>query len=87
MEEKIDTSYTIYLEDQLLDDGDVRVGQSYVHYNLEKDNSVLPAKALEEDQAIDKGIIKSNQTINYKMRLWFSSNIPQSEKIKYLKLN
>ena len=57
---KIDTSYTIYLEDQPLGDGDVRVGQSYVHYNLEKDNSVLPAKALEEDQAIDKGIIKSN---------------------------
>ena len=82
---KIDTSYTIYLEDQPLDDGDVRVGQSYVHYNLEKDNSVLPAKALEGDQAIDKGIIKSNQTINYKMRLWFSSDIPQSEENKVFK--
>lgn len=82
---KIDTSYTIYLEDQPLDDGDVRVGQSYVHYNLEKDDSVLPAKALEGDQAIDKGIIKSNQTINYKMRLWFSSDIPQSEENKIFK--
>ena len=85
MEEKIDTSYTIYLEDQPLGDGDVRVGQSYVHYNLEKDNSVLPAKALEGDQAIDKGIINSNQTINYKMRLWFSSDIPQSEENKVFK--
>ena len=82
---KIDTSYTIYLEDQPLDDGDERVGQSYVHYNLEKDDSVLPAKALEGDQAIDKGIIKSNQTINYKMRLWFSSDIPQSEENKVFK--
>ena len=81
----IDSAYTIYLEDQPLDNGDIRVGQSYVHYNLEKDRSVLPAKALEGDQAIDKGIIKKNQTINYKMRLWFANNIPQSEENKVFK--
>ena len=81
----IDSAYTIYLEDQPLNDGDIRVGQSYVHYNLEKDSSVLPAKALEGDQAIDKGIIKKNQTINYKMRLWFASDIPQSEENKVFK--
>ena len=81
----IDSAYTIYLEDQPLDDGDIRVGQSYVHYNLEKDSSVLPAKALEGDQAIDKGIIKKNQTINYKMRLWFANDIPQSEENKVFK--
>ena len=82
----LDSSYTIYLENQPLDDGDIRVGQSYVHYNLEKDSSVLPAKALEGDQAIDKGIIKKNQTINYKMRLWFASDIPQSEENKVFKV-
>ena len=81
----IDSAYTIYLEDQPLDDGDIRVGQSYVHYHLEKGSSVLPAKALEGDQAIDKGIIKKNQTINYKMRLWFASDIPQSEENKVFK--
>ena len=81
----IDSAYTIYLEDQPLDNGDIRVGQSYVHYNLEKDSSVLPAKALEGDQAIDKGIIKNKQTINYKMRLWFASDIPQSEENKVFK--
>ena len=81
----IDSAYTIYLEDQPLDNGDIRVGQSYVHYNLEKDSSILPAKALEGDQAIDKGIIKKKQTINYKMRLWFASDIPQSEENKVFK--
>ena len=81
----IDSAYTIYLEDQPLDNGDIRVGQSYVHYNLEKDSSVLPTKALEGDQAIDKGIIKKNQTINYKMRLWFANDIPQSEENKVFK--
>ena len=82
----IDSAYTIYLEDQPLDNGDIRVGQSYVHYNLEKDSSILPAKALEGDQAIDKGIIKKNQTINYKMRLWFANDIPQSEENKVFKV-
>ena len=81
----IDSAYTIYLEDQPLDNGDIRVGQSYVHYNLEKDSSILPAKALEGDQAIDKGIIKKNQIINYKMRLWFANDIPQSEENKVFK--
>ena len=81
----IDSAYTIYLEDQPLDNGDIRVGQSYVHYNLEKDSSVLPVKALKGDQAIDKGIIKNNQTINYKMRLWFANDIPQSEENKVFK--
>ena len=37
----IDSAYTIYLEDQPLDEGDVRVGQGYVRYNLEKDNYYL----------------------------------------------
>ena len=81
----LDSSYTIYLENQPLDEGDIRVNSNYVRYNLEKDSSVLPAKALEGDQAIDKGIIKKNQTINYKMRLWFVNDIPQSEENKVFK--
>ena len=81
----LDSSYTIYLENQPLDEGDIRVNSNYVRYNLEKDSSVLPAKALEGDQAIDKGIIKKNQTINYKMRLWFASDIPQGEENKVFK--
>jgi len=52
-----------------------------------KNNGVIDsaAKALEGDQAIDKGIIKKNQTINYKMRLWFANDIPQSEENKVFK--
>ena len=81
----LDSSYTIYLENQPLDEGDTRVNSNYVRYNLEKDNSVLQPDSLEGDQAIDKGIIKKNQTINYKMRLWFASDIPQSEENKVFK--
>ena len=81
----LDSSYTIYLENQPLDEGDTRVNSNYVRYNLEKDNSVLQPDSLEGDQAIDKGIIKKNQTINYKMRLWFANDIPQSEENKVFK--
>ena len=81
----LDSSYTIYLENQPLDEGDIRVNSNYVRYNLEKDSSVLQPSSLEGDQAIDKGIIKKNQTINYKMRLWFASDIPQSEENKVFK--
>ena len=81
----LDSSYTIYLENQPLDEGDIRVNSNYVRYNLEKDSSVLQPASLEGDQAIDKGIIKKNQTINYKMRLWFASDIPQSEENKVFK--
>ena len=81
----LDSSYTIYLENQPLDEGDTRVNSSYVRYNLEKDSSVLQPSSLEGDQAIDKGVIKKNQTINYKMRLWFASDIPQSEENKVFK--
>ena len=79
------SSYTIYLENQSLDEGDTRVNSNYVRYNLEKDNSVLQPTFLDGDQAIDKGIIKKNQTINYKMRLWFANDIPQSEENKVFK--
>ena len=82
----LDSSYTIYLENQPLDEGDIRVNSNYVRYNLEKDSSVLQPSTLEGDQAIDKGIIKKNQTINYKMRLWFASDIPQSEENKVFKV-
>ena len=81
----LDSSYTIYLENQPLDEGDTRVNSNYVRYNLEKDNSVLQPDSLDGDQAIDKGIIKKNQIINYKMRLWFANDIPQSEENKVFK--
>ncbi len=82
----LDSSYTIYLENQSLDEGDTRVNSNYVRYNLEKDSSVLQPSSLNGDQAIDKGIIKKNQTINYKMRLWFANDIPQSEENKVFKV-
>ena len=82
---KVASSYTIYLDNQPLDDGDVRIDQKYVHYSLERDNSNNIAKALTGEQKLESGIINSGQTINYKLRLWFSSDMPAEEENKVFK--
>lgn len=82
---KVASQYTIYLDDQPLDDGDVRINQKYIHYSLEKDKSNNIAKSLTGDQKLETGIIKSKQTINYKLRLWFSSDMTIEEENKVFK--
>ncbi len=82
---KVASSYTIYLDNQPLDDGDVRIDQKYVHYSLEKDGSNNVAKSLTGEQKLESGIINSKQTINYKLRLWFSSDMTAEEENKVFK--
>ena len=43
---KMSSSYTIYLEDQPLNEDDSRVDNNYVHYSLEKNNFKSSAKKL-----------------------------------------
>ena len=82
---KVASQYTIYLDDQPLDDGDVRINQKYIHYSLEKDESNNIAKSLPGNQKLESGIINSKQTINYKLRLWFSSDMTIEEENKVFK--
>ena len=82
---KVASSYTIYLDNQPLDDGDVRIDQKYVHYSLERDDSNNVAKSLTGNQKLESGIINSGQTINYKLRLWFSSDMTAEEENKVFK--
>lgn len=82
---KVASQYTIYLDDQPLDDGDVRINQKYIHYSLEKDESNNIAKSLTGNQKLESGIINSKQTINYKLRLWFSSDMTIEEENKVFK--
>ena len=82
---KVASSYTIYLDNQPLDDGDIRIDQKYVHYSLERDDSNNVAKSLIENQKLESGIINSGQTINYKLRLWFSSDMTAEEENKVFK--
>ena len=82
---KIASSYTIYLEDQPIDSNDTRVTSSYVHYSLEKDGFNNVARKLSSDQVIGSGIISSDQTINYKLRLWFAADIAAEEENRVFK--
>ena len=71
-----------YLDDQPLDEGDVRIDQKYVHYSLERNDSNNVAKSLTGNQKLESGIINSGQTINYKLRLWFSNDMTAEEENK-----
>ena len=82
---KMSSSYTIYLEDQPLNEDDSRVDNNYVHYSLEKNNFKSSARKLGNSGSITSGIIDSKETIDYKLRLWFSTDIPQSEENKVFK--
>ena len=82
---KIASSYTIYLEDQPIDSNGTRVTSSYVHYSLEKDGFNNVARKLSSDQVIGSGIISSDQTINYKLRLWFAADIAAEEENRVFK--
>ena len=82
---KVASSYTIYLDNQPLDEGDVRIDQEYVHYSLERDDSNNVAKSLTREQKLESGIINSGQTINYKLRLWFSNDMTAEEENKVFK--
>ena len=82
---KVASQYTIYLDDQPLDDGDIRINQEYVHYSLERDDSNNVAKSLTGNQKLESGIINSGQTIDYKLRLWFSSDMTIEEENKVFK--
>ena len=82
---KVSSSYTIYLDDQPLDEGDVRIDQKYVHYSLERNDSNNVAKSLTGNQKLESGIINSGQTINYKLRLWFSNDMTAEEENKVFK--
>ncbi len=79
------SSYTIYLDNQPLDEGDVRIDQKYVHYSLERDSSNNVARSLTVEQKLESGIINSGQTINYKLRLWFSNDMTAEEENKVFK--
>ena len=82
---KVSSSYTIYLDNQPLDEGDVRIDQKYVHYSLERDSSNNVARSLTVEQKLESGIINSGQTINYKLRLWFSNDMTAEEENKVFK--
>ena len=81
---KIDTDYTIYLDDIPLDSGETRMPDSAIRYSLTKDSVVGNADDLTNmgsnpNRIVDTGTIETNQTINYTLRIWIDYDATTEE--------
>ena len=74
-EGNIETDYTIYLDDILLDEGETRMPDSAIRYSLTRNDVVGDADNLSNmgvnpNRVVDTGSIAVDETINYTLRIW-----------------
>jgi len=72
------SEYTIYLDDMDLEDGETRMNDSFVKYQLTKDGTknmaLLSTTGTHPNRVLDTGTISGNTTITYDLRLWIDEN-------------
>ena len=81
---KIETDYTIYLDDIALDEGQTRMPDSSIRYSLTKNEVVGDADNLSNmganpNRVVDKGSIAVDETINYTLRIWIDYDATSEE--------
>ena len=70
----IKASYTIYLDDVALDDGETRIDDEYIRYSLTKNGSEESPRGL-SSRELDKGTIEANNTTNtYTLKIWIAED-------------
>ena len=81
---KIETDYTIYLDDIALDEGENRMPDSSIRYSLTKNEVVgspdnLSNMGANPNRVVDKGSIAVDETINYTLRIWIDYDATSEE--------
>lgn len=76
----IESSYTIYLDDEELSSGEVRMNDEFVKYNLVKNgirgnSKFLSESTTAEGRVLDSGVLSVGQTNEYDLRLWIDENV------------
>ena len=70
----VKASYTIYLDDVALEEGEERLADEYVRYSLTKNGSEENPQGL-STRELDKGTIEANNTINeYTLKIWIAED-------------
>ena len=70
----IKASYTIYLDDVALEEGESRIDDEYIRYSLTKNGSEENPQAL-SSRELDKGTIDIDNTTNeYTLKIWIAEN-------------
>ena len=81
----LNASYKLYLDDEELEDGQVRIGDAYVKYDLVRNSSANDPKLLsttldgENKRVLDDVIINGKATNEYSLRLWIDSEATNEE--------
>ena len=74
----VDSDYTIYLDDETLDENETRMLDKYVKYSLVKNEGtvtqILTSTGTNPNRVIDTGIIEKNKTNTYSLKVWIDSN-------------
>ena len=81
---KIETDYTIYLDDIALDEGENRMPDSSIRYSLTKNEVAgnpnnLSNMGANPNRVVDKGSIAVDETINYTLRIWIDYDATSEE--------
>lgn len=75
----VDSGYTIYLDDVPLDDGEQKIPDNLIKFNLTKDNTSLKTSLLSTigtnpNRVLDTGFITKGTTVSFDLRLWLDEN-------------
>lgn len=74
----IPSSYTIYLDDEEIEDSLIRMNEDYIKYSLVRNGVRQNIKFLSTTntklgRVLDSGVLESGQTNEYDLRLWIAS--------------
>ncbi len=81
---KIDTDYTIYLDDMELSEGESRIPDSSIRYSLTRNDEIFMTRNMttmgsNPNRRVDFGTIAPDETINYTLRIWIDYDATTEE--------
>ncbi len=81
---KIDTDYTIYLDDMELSNGEKRMPDSSIRYSLTRNDETFMTRNMttmgsNPNRRVDFGTISPDETINYTLRIWIDYDATTEE--------
>ena len=76
----IPSNYIVYLDNEEIPDGTIRMNDAYVRYNLIKNGESQPNRLLSStiennSKVLDKGTLKVGKTNTYDLRMWIDKDV------------
>lgn len=80
----MDSNYTVYLDDLDLDSTKIRMDDSIVKYNFQKNEEsattgTISSLGTSPNRILDSGVIEKGKTIKYKLQVWMDYSADNSQ--------